>query len=231
LLSVGLARAFWFMDVNELNPNGRDLFTHLFPSFVDDYKFKGYPVAGQDFKDGMKFTGGEFEKEDGTVIGFNVTIYTNGISADTFSSTNDSDAFLKEALDELPQLGFAFDEDMIQRKEYNSQITVKFSGSLEHLNPGLLEFANMLSSASGGIKFDTCAFELWPDQTILNKPVNFSFQRKSGDPSSSDRYWSQACVPTDVHLKLLEKLEAILSKPSRGGREIHLPAKTPLPDG
>jgi len=213
LLSVGLARAFWFMDVNELNPHGQDLFTHLFPSFVGDYKFKTYPAPGQDFKDGMKFIGGEFVKDDGTVIGLNVTVYTNGISADTFSSTKDSEDFLKEALDELPQIGFAFDEEMVQRREYNSQVTVKFSGRLEYLNPRLLEFANILSSVSGGIKFDTSAIELWPDQTILNKPVNFSFQRKSGDPSDSDRYWSQAGVPTDVHLKLLQQLEVILSKP------------------
>jgi hypothetical protein len=214
LLSVGLAKAFWYMDVNELNPNGLDLFTHLFPSFVEDYKFKGYPVAGQDFKDGMKFTSGEFVKEDDTVIGLNVTVYTNGVTADTFSSTKDSEDFLREALDGLPQLGFAFDEEMIQRRAYNSQLTVKFSGRLEHLNPRLLEFANILSAASGGITFNASAIEFWSDQTILNKPVNFSFQRKSGDPSNGDRYWSQAGVPTDVHLKLLEELEAILSNPS-----------------
>ncbi|MGH9615059.1 MAG: hypothetical protein ACRD4P_18505 [Bryobacteraceae bacterium] len=201
------------MDVNELNPSGKDLFTHLFPSLIDDYKFKTYPTPGQDFKDGMKFTGGEFVKEDGTVIALNVTVYNNGISADTFSSTKDSEDFLKEVLDELPQLGFAFDEEMIRRKDYNSQLTIKCSGRLEYLNPKLLEFANRLSSASDGIKFDTSAIELWPDQTILNKPVNFSFQRKSGDPSNGDRYWSQAGVPTDIHLKLLEELEVILSKP------------------
>jgi hypothetical protein len=55
------------------------------------------------------------------------------------------------------------------------------------------------------------AIELWPDQAQALKPANFSFQRKIGEPSSSDRYWSQAAVPTDRHLELLEELEAILS--------------------
>ena len=212
LLSVGLARAFWFLDVNELNPGGRDLFSHLFPSLVQEYKFKSYPTPNQGFADGMKFTGGEFEKEDGTVIALNVTIYNNGISADTFSSTNDSEEFLQRALLVLPQLGFAFENEMVRRKDYNSQVTVKFGSRLKHLDKKLAEFAKVLSSASGGTEFDVSGIEFWPDQTLLNKPVNFSFQRKSGDPADSDRYWSQAGVPTNTHLKLLEKLEAILAE-------------------
>jgi hypothetical protein len=216
LLTVGLARVIWFMDVNELNPNGRDLFKHLFPALIDRYKFKTYPSPGQDFKEGMKFTGGEFIKADGTVIALNVTVYTDGISADTFSSTADSEYFLREALDDLPGLGFAFDKEMIRRKSYNSQLTVRCSGRLEYLNPRILEFASKISSASDSIRFDVSAIELWPDQTILNKPVNFSFQRKAGDPWNGDRYWSQAGVPTDTHLELLKELEAILSKPSEG---------------
>jgi hypothetical protein len=75
----------------------------------------------------------------------------------------------------------------------------------------LAEFANRLSSAVGGTVFDMAAIELWPDQAHALKPANFSFQRKIGEPSNSDRYWSQAALPTDRHLELLEELEAILS--------------------
>ena len=210
ILSVGLARAIWLMDINELNPGGKDVFTHLFPALLEDYKFKTAPVAGGDFKDGFKFIGGEFIKDDGTVIGLNVTVFSDGIWADTFSSTKDSEAFLEEALSELPALGFAFDQEMIRRKAYLSQVTVKCERALESLNPKLTEFADRLSSAVGGTRFNMYAIELWPDQTLVHKPANFSFQRKVGEPLESNRYWSQAGVPTEKHLELLQELEAIL---------------------
>jgi len=213
LLSVALARAIWFMDVNELNPGGKDIFAHLFPVLLEEYKFKTFPRPGEDFKDGMKLTGGEFIKDDGTVIALNVTIYTDGIAADTYSSTMDSEAFLSEALDDLHGLGFAFASDMVRRKGYVSQINVRCSRPLRALNPRLSEFANRISTAVGGTSFNMAAIELWPDQSLVNKPANFSFQKKIGDPPDSDRYWSQAGVQTETHLALLEEFEAILSQP------------------
>src|SRR5258708_4580765 len=107
LMSVVLARALWFLDVNELNPGGKDAYIHLFPALLEDYKFKTVPKPGDDFKDGMKFMHGEYVNEDGDVLVINVTIYHDGIAADTYSSTKDSEKFLEEALGALPERGFA----------------------------------------------------------------------------------------------------------------------------
>jgi hypothetical protein len=211
LLSVGLARALWFLDTNELNPGGKDTFTHLFPSLLEDYKFRTYPKQGDDLSEGLKFTLGEWVRDDGTVLPLNVTIFKDGIAADTWSSTKDSEEFLEAVLAELPELGFAYDPEMVRRKAYLSQLNVKCSKQLHALNPGLIEFAGRVSSAVGGTAFDMVAMELWPDQTQALKPANFSFQRKIGEPLNSDRYWSQAAVPTDKHLELLEYLETLLS--------------------
>lgn len=212
LLSVALARTVWFFDTNELNPGGRDFFTHLFPSLLEDYKFKTYPKPSDDFTQGMKFTNGEFVKKDGTVLVVNATIFSDGISADTYSSTKDSEGFLDIALSRLSELGFAYDPDMVRRKAYLSQLNVKCAGALHSLNPGLIEFARRLSIATGGTGFDVAALELWPDQTHTTKPANFSFQRKLGEPLNSDRYWSQAALSTEKHVELLEQLEVLLSQ-------------------
>lgn len=212
LLSVALARALWFFDPNELNPGGKDFFVHLFPALLENYKFKTYPKPGEDFSQGMKFTNGEFVKEDGTVLALNISIFSDGIAADTFSSTKDSEDFLKSALSQLPDLGFSYDQDMIRRKTYLSHLNVKCARPLHLLNPGLIEFAHRLSTAAGGTGFDVAAIELWPDQTHTTKPGNFSFQRKLGEPLNSDRYWSQAALPTHKHVELLEQFEMLLSK-------------------
>ena len=141
----------------------------------------------------------------------NLTIFKDFIAADTWSSTKDSEEFLESVLGGLSKLGFAYESEIVRRKAYVSQVHVKCSRPLSALNPRLAEFANRLSSAVGGTVFDMAAIELWPDQAQALKPANFSFQRKIGEPPSSDRYWSQAALPTDRHLELLEELEAILS--------------------
>lgn len=99
----------------------------------------------------------------------------------------------------------------MRRKIYVSQLNVKCKGDLNSLNPALAEFANQLSAASNGTSFGVAAVEFWPDQTKAIKPVNFSFQRKIGEPLDSDRYWSQAPLSTDKHIELLERLEALIS--------------------
>jgi hypothetical protein len=202
----------WFLDVNELNPGGRDLFQHLLPSLLEEYKFRTYPKPSDDLSQGMKFVNGQFVKEDGTVLVVNAAIYTDAVAADTFSSTKDSEDFLHMVLGDLPDLGFAYEPGMVTRKAYVSQVTVRCCGQLRALNSRLTEFSKRVSSAVGGTPFDLAAIELWPDQTQIFKPANFSFQRKAGDPPSGDRYWSQAALATDRHLELLEDLEAILSE-------------------
>jgi hypothetical protein len=102
---------------------------------------------------------------------------------------------------------------MVRRKVFVSQLNVRCSKPLSVLNPKLTEFAGDLSSAVGIGTFDIAAIEFWPDQTQVFKPVNFSFQRKAGEPANSDRYWSQAALSTDKHLEILDKLESLLALP------------------
>jgi len=210
VLSVGLARALWVLDISEINPAGKDIFSHLVPALVEDYKFKSYPKQGEDFSKGIRFVNGEYVKDDGTVLMVNATIFSDGLAAETYSSTKDSEDFLLEVLSDLPDLGFIWDLNMVRRKIYVSQLNVRCNGSLNSLNPALGEFAGQISAANG-TEFGFAAIEFWPNQALAIKPVSFSFQRKAGEPLDSDRYWSQAPLPTEKHIQLLERLEALFS--------------------
>lgn len=210
LLSVQLARALWFFDINELNPGGRDIFTHLLPAIIEDYKFKVFPKPGDDLSQGMKLLHGEFVNKDGTVLAVNCTVFNDGITVDTFSSTDDSEEILEEFLTDLPE-GFVYSPDMVTRKAYLSQVTVRCSKPLRSLNQKLADFANHISAALGGPVFELSGIEFGPDQTLAIKPASFSFQRKIGEPYTSERYWSQAPVPTKKHLELLLEFEGLLA--------------------
>jgi hypothetical protein len=212
LLSVQLARTIWAFDVSEINPRGKNIFSDLVPTLIETYDFKKSPQEGGDFSQGMVFTLGTFTNRNHDRVQVGLTIWSDGIAADTYSSTRDSDEFLDGALKILPELGYAFDPAMIRRKTYNSQIFVRCQKNLSALNPRLDAFARKISIAVGQeTLFGCAAVEFWPDPAQAFKPVNFSFQKRQGDALASDRYWSQAGLPTDKHLELLEELESILS--------------------
>lgn len=212
LISVQLARSIWHLDATEINPRGKNIFKDLVPTLIQQYEFKGQPQEGGVFKEGIKFTQGTFTNSDGDPAAVELTIWSDGVGADTYSSTKDSDEFLNEVCDVLPEIGYVFDPVMIRRKAYNSHVVVRCSKPLASLNPKLEEFSKRISSEIGGATiFGFAGIEFWPDQTQVLKPAPFSFQKRTGDAFSDNRYWSQAPLPTDKHLELLDELETLLS--------------------
>lgn len=216
LLSVPLARVVWSMNIDEINPRGKNVHLDLVPRLVDLFSFETYPRQGEDFsKEGMKFTGGTFKNASGDSLMVGFTVWTDGISVDTFSSTMACEEFMETVKELLPTLGYECDPGMVKRKAYNSQLYVSMSKQLTMLDPRLNEFANRITSLVGNAtgnqaNFGLSAIEFWPDQTQNYKPANFSLQKRTGDPLSGNRYWSQAPLPTDKHLQILEEFEAII---------------------
>jgi hypothetical protein len=200
------------MDMAETNPRGTNIFVDLVPALIQTYNFMRFPKEGEDFKEGMKFTLGKFTNSAGADVHVGLTVYSDGLGADTYSSTKDSDEFLGQAVKLLVDLGYAYHPSMVRRLGYLSQVVVRCAKGVESLNPKLEAFAKRISEAGGGeTAFGCAALEFWPDQTRSIKPANFSFQKRSGDPFGDDRYWSQAGLPTDKHIELLAEFEKILS--------------------
>ena len=211
LLSVPLARIVWSFDVSEINPRGKNIFSDLVPTLIEAYGFKKYPEEGGDFSKGMVFGLGTFTNHNNDEVQVGLTVWSDGIAADTYSNTNDSDEFMEGLIEILPQEGYVFERVMIQRKAYNSHVIVRCEKHLSSLNPRLDEFSKKLSAAiNPRLMFEPAGIEFWPNQEA--KVANFSFQRKTGADFSDNRYWSQAALRTDKHLELLQDLENILSK-------------------
>ena len=106
LVSVQLARSTWLADINEFNPRGLDPFADLVPHLTDTYKFKKVPQETDDFSKGMKFERGEYVTDGGEPLMVELTLYNDGVVADTiFLSTKASDEFLEDLAKSLPSLG------------------------------------------------------------------------------------------------------------------------------
>ncbi|MFZ5453621.1 MAG: hypothetical protein ACOZF2_17315 [Thermodesulfobacteriota bacterium] len=218
LLSVLQARSIWVMFLNELNPRGINLI-HLFQPLIARYNFQIFPTKVEDLigkeVTEIKFSGGTFNN-----IGIELIIFNWGLVAQTRSSTVDSDAFLNDLLtwvstevDVMPYY------EVLRTKVYLSELQVQTDKPLNALNPKLINFSKRLTELIEGheyhpIAFETSGISLWTDPMIANVPGPFKFERQGDVPFGENRYYSAAPLQTDIHLEILEELEAILSSPT-----------------
>lgn len=216
LLSVSLARSTWLCHLADFNPRGLNLYPLITPSLVDLYKFKKFPLKDDILNEteGVKYESGEFKTDRGDTIYINLTIYFDGLSVDTGSSTEDSDAFLVDILTRFTvDFSLPFYENIIKNKRYLSQLYVTTGKSFELINPKLKEISGYLSdnvSGFGEVSFETGGISIWSDQIKATNPPAFSIERAITIPFSENRYLSTAALQTDKHIELLDKLESIL---------------------
>ncbi len=216
LLSVNLARTILLGPMSDLNPRGASLDSILFPFLVNTYKFKKVPSLKEipDLSKGIKFELGDFDIGADHPIAVNLTLYNDGVIADTGSSTNHTDAFLEDMYTKFSEL-FKMPprESIIRRRAYLSQLFISTDKSLEMINPRLKLISKYLSESveEGNNVFQFGGISFWADQVNKVNPAPFTFERAINFPFPENRYYSAGPLSTDKHLELLDKLESILS--------------------
>lgn len=211
LLAVGLARSIWLFQIADWNTHGRAMHPVFF-SLIEQYKFLKVPKLNEiDWQKGIKFEDGTFKNEAGDELTITLTVYPDGVIADTRSSTQDSDDFLNQALS-LISGSFNYPEyqTVLRKKIYSSELYIKIRQTLSHIHPDIMQFMDRISSSANsdsqpfrmGISFSS-------DPAIGGTPLAFRLEPAAGFPFSEDRYYSAAPLQTDAHLRLLEEFEAI----------------------
>ena len=216
LLSVKQARSIWFINLVDLT-RGRSL-VPLIPGIVEKYKFQIFPTKPDelDLSKGVKFLAGSFQKDLKEMV-VDLTVFNDGLIADTQSSTEDSDDFLNEHLTLIAtELDLVPYQEVLRSKVYLSELWVQTEKNLNALNPKLENFAKRLTSLIVGhnhhpIAFETTGITLWTDPIVVNPPGHFRFERAENTPFGEHRYYSAAPLQTDIHIEMLEELENILS--------------------
>src|SRR5271170_1277898 len=148
LISVGLARSIWLFDINDLNPTGESIFTDLFPWLGEKYSFQTFPKSISDLdqtKKGYLFKNGEFQTDENT-IQVNLSIFGDGVVAETWASTEKGDMFLEEVLrSAASKYGLAVQADTILKKQYISEVTVRLNRSLGSFGDKMAGFCETLN--------------------------------------------------------------------------------------
>jgi hypothetical protein len=220
ITAVLLARVVAFIEVQELNPKGKAYYPDITAALVKKFNFQVYPTKPEDLDEtkGVRFAGGKFA--EGTVD--QVQIFTHGLILDTRLSTDVSEKLLYDTLVwAKSELGLHFDERMIKRKGYGSQLTFESEMKMSKLNPVVGNISEAISSklsvAMGQVvKYEPTALLFNLDQSVTKlMPGVFSIERRAEIPFSDKKYFSNAPLGTQDHIDLLKSFETyLLSRPT-----------------
>jgi hypothetical protein len=229
LASVPLARALAYIETTELNPKGSAFFPALIEKIVERFEFQKYP---QTFEQTNEDKGVEFF--EGRWNGVNVNklaIFTGAIIVDTSASTTESERIIDEALLwGAADLGLNYKTGMIQRRQYVSDIVFYSNIRLLEVHPAFTKLQRAVTDAGEKYlwqrrEYDLTHFGLDFDKTLaplISAP--FSIQRRGNALFATNKYFSEAPFPTEVHIRLLEQLESDLTSNAEkeGNRAIRL---------
>jgi len=212
LKAVLTARLLGFVELAALNPEGRIFFPGIIGKLVERFAFQKYPTTPEQFDEskGIEFHDGQWD-------GINVpklVIYNNGFLVDTQSSTDDSEQILIASLEWAKQeFGITFAPEMIYRKRYLSDLV--FSTNVPILDgfKPLNKLRENLSDAMSAILDERLAYssirlDVDFDRFQRQAPIApLTIQRRNNYTFSDDHYFSEAPLPTELHVGLLEHYE------------------------
>jgi hypothetical protein len=214
ILFVGLARTLWLFELARLNPTGMSL-KGVIEEIGKRYRFAKAPANELDFDEqrSLAFKAGTFTGARKIPIMVGLNIYNDGLVADTVSSTDESTEFL---LDLAKWLNDTYGLTVPKERRVNllSQIDFQSDISLTNLNRRLEALAENLGVLSSNkARHEVGSIQLWTED--IGKPGSaapLKIERKISAPFSANHYFSQAPLPTAVHIELLTEFEAILKR-------------------
>jgi hypothetical protein len=217
LASVVLARVYAFFQIEDLNPTGKVYYPDVVAWLVGRFGFQKYPTKMEDFNEakGIEFGAGKM----GGFSVEKVMILSSGIYLDTMASTDESERILRETLIAArDELGVYFRDDMLKRRAYISQLAFYSDAPLFLIHPIFGKISERVSKEVNtnfgkSLVYEPQGINLSYDpSTTQIGPAPFSIQRRDGAPYADNKYYSVAPIRTNVHLELLEQLEAAAIK-------------------
>lgn len=210
--AIKLARVIALFDTNELQPTGTVPMSKMAAALVKKFEFQKQSESGSkpDEQNGFVF-------QDGVWSGIPVeklTVYNDGLILDTRASTLQSHQILREALVwGKEKLGLHFDEEMLGNLRYLSTFLFQSDAPLlthsDPINNAARKMAEVRRSITGSVRpYQGIRIDINFDQREHTEPIAaFTIQRLATAPFRSNRYFTQAPVPTDMHIEIVKQFE------------------------
>jgi hypothetical protein len=207
------ARALAYIELYDLDPRGRTFFPDTIKQIQQRYGFLQVPKIDElEEQKGLELKTG---KSGDKVIDV-LKIFPNLFVLETHSNTTDSKLILEEMFDwAKKEIGLTYDPSMILHWGYVSTVTF-------YSDINIIEKANT-PAAKLAFKISNAVSEIWKEPVIFeNRGLSISHDpltRKNGIasllitpradiPFEQNKFYSEAPLPTDLHIKFLEEFEA-----------------------
>ena len=212
LSAVILARALAFAETFDLDPRGSTFYPNLVPQLIERYRFQKFPKSFEELDDtkGIEFHEGII----GTKVIQKFTIFNSLLALETRSNTTDSKAIIEDMLDwGKERFGLRPLAEVIHHWGFVSTVTFTSDFDILATLP-LVRLAQKTGEALAetwreGIEYKPLFTAAGHDPLTRKNPIAaFTIQRRAETPFAENKYFSEAPLPTDLHIKFLEEYEA-----------------------
>jgi hypothetical protein len=210
--AILLARVIAYVDAPDLLP-GAVYAPDLANEVASRYGFQKFPQKVEDYelKKGVEFIGGKLE----SLFIQKFAIWENIVTVETRTSTDDCKGFLEDVLRwAVTKFGATYTLDKIQRFAYISDVSFYSDAPLLSLNNALTNLQTRTSRALSeiwqeSVEYLPTSVKIGHDPVARHLPIApFSIERKGTSRFSENKYFSEAPLPTKLHLEMLEAFEA-----------------------
>jgi hypothetical protein len=211
LSAILLARVIAFFEVADITPHGGLFFPDIVKELVQRFSFQKYPRTLDEWNDsgGSQFRGGKL----GSIAIDTLILFNNGIQVDTHADTTESKNIIEQTLEwGNDKFGLSYKSGIIKRWAYVSDLTFTSDVPILSNRPvdNLAERTTRAISDILGhpsVYVPTTLYVGHDPLTMKHGRASFRIERKIDFPFSDNRYFSEAPLPTDMHISLLEQYE------------------------
>jgi hypothetical protein len=201
-----------FVDSRYLISGKNIYFPELVGEIVKHFSFQKSPQTLEDYdiSKGVEFLEGKAGRR--TIQ--KLVLWDNTLVLETTSSTKDSKEILEEILLwGVERFGLNYEPGLIGRFAYVSDVTFYSDTPLLNVSPAVSFLANSCTAALSEIwqepvDYRPISLKVGHDPVLRQYGIApFSIERRGSARFSENKYFSEAPLPTDVHLQILEQFE------------------------
>lgn len=216
LSAVILARALAFVETYDLNPRGSVFYPNLIAQLVERYRFQKFPKSFDELDEakGIEF----HEGLAGKIIILKFTIFSNILVAETRSNTSDSRAVIEDMANwGVTSFGLKPLSEVLRHWAYVSDLT--FTSDFDVL--GTSPLAKLAQKTAGvvsdlwrdSVKYQSLMTGVGHDPLVRKNGIaNFTITRRVETPFWENKFFSEAPLPTDLHIQFLEEYESDMKR-------------------
>jgi len=213
LSAIITSRALAFIDVNEILSGGNIYFPDVSKILASEFDFQKVPARPEEFNmgEGVEFKLGRNK----AVVIERIAIFYGLVLLETKSTTEVSQQTLLEVFRTVfSKMNISFSEELIKRWAFISFLTfyTDFPLLAEYSDPLKLLAEKTTKAVSQifneDLKYEPLEIKIGHEPNLRKNDIaSFTIQHRLGTRFSEKKYYSEAPLPTDLHLQLLQEFE------------------------